>query len=992
MGVPKCWCTAKMGRMLHLLGTPQWRAADGSQPLPNTLPGWTIAFLALHRDWVSRERLLVMLWPDAPAADALHNLRVDLHRARAVLSTWGVGAALEAERRRVRLTLPTDVATLRHTVSADSGPAPAYPGPLISSMGFEGFPALREWVELERAALASTWREAMMARLDRADVGASSSVALAQQLLDADPLDEGALQHLLQCLLAQGRGPDADRHYEQYRQRLARELGVEPAPALRALASSVLVASAAPSPATQSFVGRRFELGELARRLAGGARRLHTLVGPGGIGKSSLAREALARLESPGAWVDLQDLTQIDSVAARIAQRLGFELRDGSDAPEQIARALGPAPRLLALDNAEHLSDLPVFASRLLDAAPALTLLVTSRQPLGAEGELLLALDGLAVPDEDSRDAEAAAAFDAVHLFTLRARAARGDFELAPHVTAVTSIVELIGGLPLAIELAASWVRLLPPEAIAHDLRTTIDLLERDPAAPGAPARPEHASVRVVLDRSWALLVAREREALEALSVFEGGFTRAAAVAVAGVALPLLSSLTDKALLRVDAQGRFGLHPLVASAASQRMAPQVQRLADLRDRHAAYWAATLADALAASATDPRVIVAAVNANYANAVTAWSHAVAARRHDDLQRLTAVWRVFFDTQGRYGEGARLLEVALELPLADRAAERSVAAVRGALSMLLFRRQNLGPAVAVAEAGIALAERCGERRALVSCLLNAGSVYSIQGHWQRARPFYERAHVVAREDHERPEIAVALMNLGICAKKDGRADEALDFYHRALALERELGRHAAAVRCVNNIGVIHMERNEWAATREHMAEGLRLCQQYGLAALTPYLEAGLGQALFELGQFDDARRHLAHVQATVPAAELPAVHMNVTINLGRVALRQQRLGEAGPQFYRAARLALASETEADQLDFAMYWAEWQRDNGQRDAAARTWLAVIAHPLSEAGVRQGCEEGVATLALTGAERAAAAAAAPTLETMKAEWAALPP
>jgi len=118
---------------------------------------------------------------------------------------------------------------------------------------------------------------------------------------------------------------------------------------------------------------------------------------------------------------------------------------------------------------------------------------------------------------------------------------------------------------------------------------------------------------------------------------------------------------------------------------------------------------------------------------------------------------------------------------------------------------------------------------------------------------------------------------------------------------------------------------------------------------------------------------------------------VHMNVTINLGRVALRRQRLDEARPQFHRAARLALASETEADQLDFAMYWAEWQRANGQRDAAARTWLAVIAHPLTEAGVRQGCEDGLATLALSAEERAAAAASAPTLETMKAEWAALP-
>jgi tetratricopeptide (TPR) repeat protein len=556
----------------------------------------------------------------------------------------------------------------------------------------------------------------------------------------------------------------------------------------------------------------------------------------------------------------------------------------------------------------------------------------------------------------------------------------------------VSSIVELVGGLPLAIELAASWVRLLPPEAIALDLRGTIDLLERDPAAPGAPMRPEHASVRAVLDRSWALLGAREREALEALSVFEGGFTRAAAVAVTGVTLPLLSSLADKALLRVDEQGRFGLHPLVASAASQRLAPQAQRHADLRDRHAAYWAATLADALAASATDPRVIVATVNTNYANAVTAWSHAVAARRHDDLQRLTAVWRVFFDTQGRYGEGARLLEVALELPLADRAAERSVAAVRGALSMLLFRRQNLGPAIAVAEAGIALAEHCGERRALVACLFSAGSGHSIQGRWRVSLPLFERALAIATEDNERAEIAVALLNVGICAKKDGRANDAVALYGQSLAIERELGRHVPAVRCLNNIGVLHMERGDWAQARDSMAEGLRLCKQYGISSLAPYLETGLGQSLYELGAFEDAHRHLSHVLATVPADELPVVHMNVTINLARVALRRKRLEDARPLFYAAARLALASETQTDHLDFAMYWGEWLRDTGRSHDAARTWWMVIGHPLCEAGVRQGCEEGLATLTVDEAERAAALAAPLTLDSLTAEWAALPP
>ena len=979
--------------MLHLLGaSPAWRDGDAAHALPDTLPGWTLAFLALSGDWVSRERLLTLLWPDAAAAKAQHSLRVDLHRARAVLADWRQADALESERRRVRLTLPTDVAALRRSAGTDG--VLHYPGALLASMAFDGFPALQEWAELERAALATMWRDAVLMRLDQQSLSAAESLKLSQQLLDVDSLDEAATVHMLQMLHRQGRVLDAQRHYEQYRERLARELGIDPSPAIRAFSPPAgAAAPGRPGAAdARAFVGRRLELVELARLLASGSpSRLVTLVGPGGVGKSSLARQALSLAAMPVHWIDLQDLTQMDAVAARIVQRLDIEWRDGVDGPAQIGRRLGSRPHALVLDNAEHLADLPDFVARLLDAAPALVLLATSRRPLAIERETLMPLDGLALPDEDSRDAEAAVAFDAVRLFALRAQAVRADFAPGRHIEAVIEIVEAVGGLPLAIELAASWVRLLPPEEIARDLRRTLELLERDPTAAGVPARPEHVSVRAVLDRSWDLLAPREREALEALSVFAGGFTRPSVAAVTGIALPLISSLVDKGLITMVEAGRFRLHPLIATDAATRLGQQPVREDELRDRHCAYWAGTLAEVLAGSTSDPRVLVGAVTADYANVRAAWGHAVAASRHDDLHRLTPVLRVFFDTLGRYGEGVELLSAALRLPVRDTGSERVAAVVRGALSMLQFRRHNLEQAIAVAEAGIEIAELCGERRALVACLFSAGSGHSIQGRWPLSLPLFERALAIAREDNERPEIAVALLNVGICAKKDGRADDALALYAQSLAIERELGRHGPAVRCLNNIGVLHMERGEWARTRDCMAEGLRLCQQYGISSLAPYVETGLGQALYELGAFEDAERHLSYVLATVPAAELPVVHMNVTINLARVALRRRRMDEARQRFFAAARLALASEAQTDQLDFAMYWAEWLRDSGCVQDAARTWGMVLSHPLSEAGVRQGCEEGLATLKLDDGARAAAQADPLTLDTLKAGWAALP-
>jgi DNA-binding SARP family transcriptional activator len=151
--------------MLHLLGpAPVWRRDGAVHPLPNTLPGWTVAFLALRGDRVARERLCALLWPDAPTADAQHSLRVDLHRVRALLTEWGVADALDSDRRRVRLVLPTDIAALRAMAADPSRPWQPFAGALLASMSFEGFPALQEWAALERAALARQWRDASAAR------------------------------------------------------------------------------------------------------------------------------------------------------------------------------------------------------------------------------------------------------------------------------------------------------------------------------------------------------------------------------------------------------------------------------------------------------------------------------------------------------------------------------------------------------------------------------------------------------------------------------------------------------------------------------------------------------------------------------------------------------------------------------------------------------------------------------------------------------------
>jgi len=926
-----------------------------------------LAVLAVQAgQWLARDRLAALLWPERGNAEARRNLRHVVFKAREL------AAELQASEHALCWDIATDLRAFDALLAAGQ-PAQAIAlrrGALLEGLDDDANPAFTEWLAGERLRFDERWRHAALQAM--AAAAPAQRAELARLLQASDPLDEEALEALLSAQIEQGHPARAWQLYRDYAQRLAEALGVEPSRRLRDLLErEAPVADAAPggapaSEATAPFVGRRSELAALLRLLARDTdnERAITVLGPGGVGKSALARRALQAavdaFSGGRVWVELQDLSDLPSVLARLADQLGVPIDDAHDPVAQIGRKLGAQRVLCVLDNAEHLPELPGLIERLLAAAPALWLLVTSRVRLGHAGERLLALTGLALPDEDSRDLQAAAAFDAVRLFEARAMVAQRGFTLARHLRAAIDIVEAVGGLPLAIELAAGWVRLLPPEEIAHELQRSLDLLERDPAARGAPARPEHDSARAVLEHSWRLLAPREREALAALSVFHGGFTRAAALAVAQAPLPLLSSLVDKSLLAVDDAGRFGLHPLVAAFAAERLARDGARADELARRHAAHYARHLAELAARAGADHRPLVEGIEQEYSNCRAAWRHALALGATEWLAQASGAWRNYFEVRGRAAEGIVHFQGALDL-----GGQRSLAAdVRSALSRLHYLRGEHQTGLAIALSGAALAEQCGDRRAWYRCLTNAGSCHSAQAHWSAALPCFERALAIGRADGVAIEIATALNNLGIVAKNEGRWDDALAHYEQALAIEREQGRHAAVVRCLGTLGGMHLSRGDWAAARQCMDEGLRLSERYRIEFFVPVHACGLGEALLELGEFADAERHLLRALERSRAIDNPMIAVNAEANLGRIATLRGQRAAALDRLRSAAHGASERGWTNMCLHLAMLFGEWLRAGGLGVDAARIWRMVADHPQADAGMRDRAQRWADALA----------------------------
>jgi predicted ATPase len=312
------------------------------------------------------------------------------------------------------------------------------------------------------------------------------------------------------------------------------------------------------------------------------------------MGKTRLAlraaRQALDAFRD-GVWlVRLEGVETVAQLPTAVADALGLPLSGKQPPREQLLAYLPERELLLLLDNFEHLSSGGEPLVELLEAAPGLKLLLTSREALNLYEEWLLPVEGLPFPLEADEAASATLeAFDAVKLFVQRARRVNVNFALAAQATAVTDICRYLWGIPLAIELAAAWARAIPCQEIARQIADNLAALES--AAPNVPAR--HRSMTAVFDHSWQLLRPAERHLARRLAVFQGGFSAAAAGKTTAATRRDLSSLADKALLRLTANGRYEFHPLIREYAAAKLANHPAEWQETKARHSQFFAAFL---------------------------------------------------------------------------------------------------------------------------------------------------------------------------------------------------------------------------------------------------------------------------------------------------------------------------------------------------------------------------------------------------------------
>ncbi len=487
-----------------------------------------------------------------------------------------------------------------------------------------------------------------------------------------------------------------------------------------------------------SFVGRTSELRALSALVAD--THLVTLTGPGGCGKTRLGLQLAAAVVDrypDGVWlVDMAPLADPALVPARVAEAIGVSEVPQQSLEQTVTARLAPSVSLLVLDNCEHLTDAcAAMVERLVRACPRLTVVATSREPLGVDGEVTWRAPSLSVPGSD-RDGVDGGPGEAVRLFVERAQATRSTFRLDDtNCDAVTEICRRLDGIPLAVELAAARARALSPALIADQLKDRFALL----TGGRATALPRHRTLEASLEWSYALLDDEQRTLFGRLAVFAGGFDVAAAEVVATggglerwAVLDGLSALVDKSLVFLeDGRGsdRFGTLETMRQFAMTKLIAAGE-IGAVRDRHADYYAA-LADRLAPALEGPGMVgvLGELDQEIDNLRSALDWRIQQGSSNEAMRMaTALW--LFWQRDRASEGLTRVTQALALSGGDPVI-RALALV--ALGYLLFAGGNLAEMIERGAEALVIAEEAGDQRALgrAKGVIAYGNLYATDAH---------------------------------------------------------------------------------------------------------------------------------------------------------------------------------------------------------------------------------------------------------------------
>ncbi|MFQ5967219.1 MAG: tetratricopeptide repeat protein [Acidimicrobiia bacterium] len=733
-----------------------------------------------------------------------------------------------------------------------------------------------------------------------------------------------------------------------------------------------------------SFVGRSADIEGIAEQFAAPDCRVVTALGPGGIGKTRLSVEAARHIgetsSSVAHFVSLAAVPSPEAIIREIAESLNFtiDLHIASmvDETTQVLDLLQNQRMILVLDNFEHLLSGAAIVTRIVESAPDVDVLVTSRERLGIGSEWVYEVGGLDVGEGGESDQRS----EAVELFVERARRAGGSVP-SDSEHDVSSLCAALGGMPLAIELAAAWTPALPVSEIAFEVQSSLDFL----AGTLADMPERHRSVRAAFDHSWKRLDVDLRDAFSSLNIFPAPFTREAAAEVAGTQLPTLLALMNKSLLRRADLDTYDIHPLLRELGLEELGDEREIAAR---KHAEFYVGRLLDReqRLRGSIEQIEIKDEVAAELGNlrAATVWAAADNLPTAEVVGILNALQAFYFlyswaEAIDHFEEIAAAVEErvgfeasvdddrylwAKTLAMNNLSQFGNVDQVTGELTRLLphwEQRGGAGLAWCLVSLGIA-AEQAGDLAEARSLFERAeaigfgddgllyiehaswyGWVIIEQGNAERAREIFQDGLDVAERDNTYPGRAYTLSKLGVAADELGNHEEAAEYHHESREIFVKSGDLGGQGYTLSRLSWTYWLMGDYVKAKRYGEEGLEkfdeINHRWGVAA--SWCRIGLGE--LGLGDFEAAAEAFRAGLSSALSHKMQTLVYYALMGMGRLYAEEGRTEDA-------VRL-LAQNVEAPENPYANLAQETLDDLGEQ----------VTEELRQAGAEMSLDEAVA-------------------------------
>ncbi|MFV1859540.1 MAG: tetratricopeptide repeat protein [Anaerolineales bacterium] len=962
-------------------------------------------YLAVTGRPASRQKLIGLLWPDVPQQKARTSLRSALYNLQRALPD-----ALDVTRKQVSLSpacaLKLDMTRFEADIEAQEMTAvrravALYAGDFLEGFSIENAPEFDYWrlVEQERLRHKMLTGLTWLIEQDTAAGNLEQAAQLLRRLLALEPWREEAHRRLLLLLARQGDYEAALAQFDRCRELLVAELNVEPMPETVSLYERVRSARTLPPkqlpPQPTPFVGRIDELAQLQQWLLTDDARLVTIVGLGGVGKTRLALALAASMEAAfleGVYfVPLAAVTGAEGLFTAVAKALTLKLHGRTEPDQQIAEYLQEKEALLILDNFEQLADKAAALELILTTAPQVKLLVTSRERLHLRWERPFPLTGMPGSEPNTILQSPAG-----QLFRQTAVQARPDFTAdEADRQAIHQICQMVEGLPLGIELAAAWTRLLPCAQIAAEMNQDHTLL----AASQLRGPERQRSLRATFAYSWRMLSEDEQAVFTRLSVFQGGFGRQAAQAVAIAPLRTLSALVDKSLLRVSGDDRYQMHELLRQFAAEKLAesPNVRIETEAaHGRTSLEWLAGQETNLKQAGLEKTAD--AIQSDWDNIRCAWQWAIEQRRLELIDHSLTTLYEFCSLRQLYKEGKALFSLAATAVAQHPGHESLLARLRLALgafydylgmteeSLSLFRESEpilrqanlkhewalnlmwtgfsisytgyagrLSEGEKLLQRSLAIFEAIGDRYYQARCWGNLGNNLANQGDHLKAWQMWQRSLVLFESLGIEWGQAGTLASLGRIAQTMDK-DQAVSrkYLDEGLAIARRIDHKQIAAVALEGLATRAEVEGDLLAARNYIQEGLDYSQALGQMHRIPDFLNSLGRIAYQSGQTERARGYFQRSLNLIEQYGYRANLGRVLTNLG-ILERDRGDHKAAARYFREA---IAAEYELEQIGAVLITlsevAEMERQKKAHNQCLPELLAhLITHPLTTPAIR---------------------------------------